>query len=233
MPQKIKITQGKAYKFYDIGADTLIIWFGGRDEPFISDKMVEATGCDMLSVINAKADWYLGGIHGVGKNLEDGIKFLREYASRERYKYVFICGQSSGGYMALRVSHILKPTAALVFNPNTQNFPLNSPIFSPHKYPQRWQIVNLNELYTKEPVSFPITYNVGRSEDDHTKKWRCDDLEHAKVFKKMDNVTYVQQPYDTHILTAAMRKKNQFYACVKSWVVFQKAVAEANAEADK
>lgn len=212
------MSNNNAYQLHDIGSENLLIWFGGRNEPFISNKMAHSTGCDVLSVKNILGDWYVGGIVGINGGVEGAISWLKEQIEKKSYKNIFIAGQSSGGYMALKMAHQFSPTAAIVFNPTTQNFPLDSKIFSPQRYPQRYQITNLNELYRSQPVAFPIVLNVGRSEKDHADKWKCDDLIHAQWFKEMDNVIYVQLPHDTHVLTAELSKKGMFYTYITNWI---------------
>lgn len=212
------MSNSNPFQLHNIGSNSLLIWFGGRNEPFISDKMAHATKCDVLTIKNVRGDWYVGGIGGIAGGIDGAMDWLSDQIGKKDYKNVFIAGQSSGGYMALKTAHYFKPTAAIVFNPTTQNFPLDSKFFSPQRYPQRYQITNLNELYRKQPVSFPIVLNVGRSEKDHSDKWKCDDLVHAQWFKKMDNVTYVQLPYDTHVLTAELSKKGMFYSYITNWI---------------
>lgn len=114
--------------------------------------------------------------------------------------------------MALKMAHIFRPAAAIVFNPTTQNWPIRSRIFNPS-----FKITNLNELYTAHPVDFPVILNVGRSERDHADKWKCDDIEHSRIISQMDNVCYIQHPYDTHVLTSAMAKRNLFYSFVAAY----------------
>ncbi len=193
------------------------MWFGGRDEPFVSGKMCTETGCDLLSVKNTRGDWFIGGIEGIG-DLETSTIWIGDQISKKKYRKVFIAGQSSGGYMALKMSHRFRPDAAIVFNPTTQNWPAGSAAVCPTTLWGKDKIItNLNDLYKNDPVDFPIVYSVGRSEKDHSDKWMWNDLEHSKYFKQMDNVTYVQHPFDTHVLTVALAKRDMFYKFVAAF----------------
>lgn len=197
----------------DHESDRLLIWFGGRDEPFLSNKMGIATGCDVVSIKNARGDWFIAGIKGIDGGVEGMAIWIAEQIARKPYRKVFFAGQSSGGYAALKFSHRFKPAAAIVFNPSTQNWPDGSVAVCPTRIwgPDK-VITNLNELYKNEPVDFPIVFSVGRSEKDHYDKWHWNDQAHAQYFKEMDNVTYIQLPYDTHVLTVALAERNMFYS---------------------
>lgn len=206
------------FLFMDHGSDRLLVWFGGRDEPFLSDKMCHATGCDVLSIKNVRGDWFIGGLVGIDGGLEGMTTWLGEQIKRKPYRKVFFAGQSSGGYAALKFAHTYKPHAVIVFNPSTQNWPAGSKAVCPTRVWGKDKIItNLNELYRDQPVTFPIVYSVGRSEKDHYVKWHWNDIEHAKYFKDMDNVTYIQHPFDTHVLTVALAKKGMFYSFVAAF----------------
>lgn len=201
------------FNFIDINSESLLVWFGGRNEPFISIKMANATGCDVLTIKNMRGDWYVGGIGDVEGGLTGGENWLGEQLKRKPYTKIYFAGQSSGGYMCLKMAHKFSPNLVIAFNPTTQNWPAGSRVFSP-KFP----LTNLSDLYEKHPVTFPVSLNVGRSENDHAKQYVCNDLKHSERLSVLDNVHYMKHPIDCHPMTAELAKRGQFYKFVAGMI---------------
>jgi hypothetical protein len=61
--------------------------------------------------------WYLGGLKGIGENIDDTISFLRKQI--KNYKNVIFAGCSMGGYASILFGSILSVNHVLAWNPQT------------------------------------------------------------------------------------------------------------------
>ena len=100
----------------------LIVTFGSNAHDGFERKSslmklkYERNDLDVLSLRN-DSKWYLGGLKGIGKNINHTISFLR----KEFAKYDKVCcvGNSAGGYASLLFGSLLKVNKVITFNAQT------------------------------------------------------------------------------------------------------------------
>lgn len=70
---------------------------------------------DILFLKDARRQWYLGGLEGMGTNIDENLNFLRnEFA---KYDKVICMGCSAGGYGAILYGSLLNVDAVIAFYP--------------------------------------------------------------------------------------------------------------------
>ena len=79
-------------------------------------KRYERTDFDVLYLRN-RAKWYLGGLKGIGKNINCTISFLKKEFSK--YNKVCCTGNSAGGYASLLFGSLLNVNCVITINAQT------------------------------------------------------------------------------------------------------------------
>ncbi len=101
-------------------ARKLVVSFGGNGKPYFQRKSSllllrkERSDFDILYLRN-RANWYLGGLNGVGKNIEHTISFLRKQFSK--YDKVICTGNSAGGYASILFGSLLSVDVVVADRP--------------------------------------------------------------------------------------------------------------------
>lgn len=100
----------------------LIVNFASNDHSGFEGKTslmklkYERNDLDVLFLRN-QFKWYLGGLNGIGKNINHTLAFLKkEFA---KYDVVLCAGISSGGYASLLFGSILKVNEVITFDAQT------------------------------------------------------------------------------------------------------------------
>lgn len=70
---------------------------------------------DVLFLKDARREWYLGGLDGMGSNIDENLDFLRNEFSK--YDKVICMGCSAGGYGAILYGSLLNVDAVIAFYP--------------------------------------------------------------------------------------------------------------------
>ncbi|HLY44600.1 MAG TPA: hypothetical protein VKQ73_03400 [Stellaceae bacterium] len=191
------------------GSDACIVWFGGIREPFINPAFLKTypnAVFDGLFLTDARADWYMAGFSGIAEDFASSVEWLRKFIADHRYRRIFLSGQSSGAYAALRVARHIRPTAVIAFAPQTRNLVDNRGIMQP------WvNVEDLGLLYSDWENDFPIYIHVSRSEDAHKEQFFWDDWNQIKPFLTIDNVTIIRHPFDYHAVGIHLYQKDIFY----------------------
>lgn len=198
-----------AVKYYEKQSSTLLIWFGGINEPFFSSKMPNISNSDCLYFRDDNKDWYMDGIHLLTGGFTESVRAIVEFINSKRYKDVFIAGQSSGGYASLRFGHAIKPTAVFAFSPQTKNIYSGQCQMCPHV-----RLEDLGLLFTSEPVGFQVVLNLARSEKSHSSEFFWDDWRQIGTLNDLDNVTTIKHPIDNHSVTVILRERGRLYKIV-------------------
>ena len=73
--------------------------------------------CDILYMKDESKQWYLGGLNGIGKNINHTIAFLRREI--KNYDKVICIGGSAGGYASILFGSLLEVDAVIAFRPQT------------------------------------------------------------------------------------------------------------------
>jgi len=63
--------------------------------------------------------WYLGGIPGVGKNVEEVAAYIRNLCLQEKVKRIVMVGSSAGAYAAILFGILTHASKVLAFSPQT------------------------------------------------------------------------------------------------------------------
>lgn len=63
--------------------------------------------------------WYLGGIPGVGKNVEEIATYIRNLCLQEKVKRIVMVGSSAGAYAAILFGILTSANKVLAFSPQT------------------------------------------------------------------------------------------------------------------
>lgn len=67
--------------------------------------------------IRDRQNWYMGSLKGIGEKIEDTINFLKTEC--KNYKKVIMVGGSQGGFASILFSSILKTSACIAIEPQT------------------------------------------------------------------------------------------------------------------
>lgn len=100
----------------------LIVVFSGNGHTGFSrktslmEKRYERNDFDVLYLRN-KGRWYLGGLNGIGKNINHTIAFLKkEFA---KYDNVITIGTSAGGYASILFGSVCNVNVTIAYYPQT------------------------------------------------------------------------------------------------------------------
>lgn len=214
MPQKEK----KEYISNDIvdyvtylsGNDTVIVWFGGIDEPFMSENFANSQDKDIVLLRDCGNDWYSTGVLPEHSSIEEGVEFLDTILAD--YKKKIFCGQSSGGYAALLYSWHCDADLCIPFAPQTSNMFSGQCTMIPHV-----PIVDVAKLHLDTPRPH-IVINVSRSEVEHEDEFFWDDWRHIKRLAASPYVTIIDHPYHAHAVTVRLHQDSRLYLLVRNLI---------------
>ena len=195
-------------KFYDKNSSSIIIWFGGLGEPFLSEKLSHFTGMDCLSLLDINSNWYETGISEEFNSRKKMIKYFSSLKKYKNYEKLIFCGQSSGGYNALYFFYYLKGDLSIVFAPQTGNQFSGDGHMSPQV-----KLKNISNLFRKNENN--IIINISRSEKNNEKIYMWNDWWQIKNLKNCPNVTIITHPFDFHATSLFLREKEIFYKFIK------------------
>lgn len=198
-------------RFFSANSDKLIVWFGGINEPFLSDKLSLETTFDQLSCIDNRFNWYTAGILQGDNSVDDGVFFLRRFL--EKYKKVVFCGQSSGGYAALLYGYYLSVDLCLLFSPQTKNFFNGQNVMVPTT-----ELIDVSELYANGGRT-RLIFNLSRSEKDHEDVFFWDDWRQVEKFMLLNQAVFIRHPYDNHSVSVKIRENADLYRYVHGLLV--------------
>ena len=110
--------------YVKVGDDNkkLVVSFAGNGSPYFQRKTslmklkYEHNNFDVLYLRN-QYQWYLGGLKGIGKNINCTIAFLRRHFAK--YDKVVCTGHSAGGYASLLFGSLLKVNKVIATNAQT------------------------------------------------------------------------------------------------------------------
>jgi len=117
-----------AFKKWDNGEKNLIITFAGNGWHVNWDGKLPIfefgrslsnmeLPCDISFLRDTTNSWYLGGLEGIGENIDHTISFLKN--ETQNYDKVICIGASSGGYGSLLFGSLINAYASLAFIPQT------------------------------------------------------------------------------------------------------------------
>jgi hypothetical protein len=89
---------------------------GFEQKKSLMDLKYKRNDFDVLYLRN-QLQWYLGGLNGIGKNINHTISFLKKEFSK--YDKVLCTGFSAGGYASLLFGSLLKVNKVITFNAQT------------------------------------------------------------------------------------------------------------------
>jgi len=191
------------------GSDAIIVWFGGMHEPFLNPVFLKTypnAVFDGLFLTDARSDWYMAGFNGIAEDFASSVEWLQKFIHDHRYRRIFLCGQSSGAYAALRVARHIRPTAVIAFAPQTRN------LVNKRGKMQPWvNVEDLTLLYSDWGNDFPIHIHLSRSEAAHRERFFWDDWNQIEFFLMTDNVTIIRHPFDYHAVGIRLHEKKIFY----------------------
>jgi hypothetical protein len=199
------------------GSEACLVWFSGLHEPFLNPNFLRSRpglSLDGLLLLDAAADWYTNGIRDIGGGFAQSVMWLQAFLSGHGYKRVFLGGQSSGGYAAIRIARHIRPTAVIAFSPQTRNI-VNA---QGHQQPAI-VLEDLAGVYADWDCGFPIYIHLSRSEKDHIDQFSWNDWEQVEPFLSMNNVTITRHPFDKHAVSLPLYGKGLFYKTILSAVM--------------
>lgn len=194
------------YVMYKQQSDTLVVWFGGINEPFISDKLAKIGKFDLIGVLDSNYSWYTRGILNGHTSIEEGEKWLNGFTCK--YRRVIFCGQSSGGYGALLYAQTCGAHACICFSPQTRNMFSGQNGMVPNI-----PLQDLRQIYKKDS-SVSLIFNLSRSEKDHEDSFFWDDWRHVEYFRDKNYSTFIVHPFDNHSVSTILREKNKLWNLV-------------------
>ena len=138
------------------GNKKLIVTFGSNQHDGFDRKKslmelkYERNNFDVLYLRN-QYKWYLGGLNGIGKNINHTIAFLKkEFA---KYDQILCVGSSAGGYASLLFGSLLNVNFAIAINAQTDlQYCVDN--IDPHNNHQRIQKQNLIKRSKQCPVTW-------------------------------------------------------------------------------
>jgi hypothetical protein len=114
---------GNAYEKIENNARNLLVPFASNGLQHFAQPIFEFNkslkklnfDADVLFLKDARREWYLGGLEGMGSNIDENLDFLKnEFA---KYDKVICMGCSAGGYGALLYGSLLNVDAVIAFYP--------------------------------------------------------------------------------------------------------------------
>lgn len=198
-------------RFHFKGNDRLIVWFGGINEPFFSEKFSDIAGCDCVYVRDTRSDWYVNGVLPSQNSPIEGRDFLKDIMARD-YRKVIFCGQSSGGYAALFYGWHCPADLVIAFAPQTRNMRNGQNVMTP-----RVPLVDVGDLYLSGSNT-RIILNVSRNESAHEDDFFWDDWRQIRKISEFKGATVVSHPYDNHSVSVKLREDGLLYRYVTGMV---------------
>lgn len=102
-------------------ATRALIAFGGVGEAFWSvPPFLEIPNCHLVMIRDTTRLFHVAGIEGLGESYSECVVALRKLIDKLGAQQVFITGNSSGGYAALRYALDLGARGVLAFSPFTR-----------------------------------------------------------------------------------------------------------------
>lgn len=118
---------GNSYEFIKKGSSNLIVTFASNAGMIMASRspIFEFVNSlekldfesDLLFLKDAKQEWYLGSLAGVGENVQETTDFLDGIFSK--YDKIVCMGCSAGGYASLLYGSLLKVNCVIAFYPQT------------------------------------------------------------------------------------------------------------------
>ncbi|MGE6781501.1 hypothetical protein ACQKGL_03145 [Ensifer adhaerens] len=198
-------------RYYFNGCDRLVVWFGGINEPFFSEKFAEASGCDCVFVRDTRFDWYTAGVLPSHTSAIEGRDFLKEIIARG-YRKVIFCGQSSGGYGALFYGWHCPANLVIAFAPQTRNVRNGQNMMVPQV-----PISDVGDLYLSGSHT-RIILNLSRNENSHEDEFFWDDWRQIRKLSEYHAATVVSHPYDNHSVSVKLREDGLLYRYVSALI---------------
>jgi len=190
-------------------------------EPFLNPDFLSSHPgilLDGLFLKDARFDWYTGGFEGLAEDFSTSVTWLGDFLCRHGYETVFLGGQSSGAYAAMRVARRIHPTAVIAFAPQTRNMTDARGQQQPSV-----ELEDLAEAYCDWDAGFPIYLHLARSERDNEQLWGhpffWDDWKQIAYFLDKNNVTVIRHPFDTHVISIPLYGLGLFYRSILSNVM--------------
>lgn len=200
-------------------ATRVIVAFGGVGEAFWSvPPFLEVPNCHLVMLRDTTRLFHVAGIEGLGANYADCVAGLRKLIKKLGATQIFVSGNSSGGYAALRYALDIEARGVLAFSPFTR---LNAteaelarfPAVRPLSRSRPEMMEDLLPLYRnhQNPPKAIIVYG-----DKHPV-----DTEHALRMKELPNISLEPVPgYDGHHAWAKLLEENKFRPLLKQLLAF-------------
>ncbi len=198
-------------RFHLQGSDTLLVWFGGINEPFFSEKFAHLSGFDCVYVRDTRYDWYTSGVLPTHSSPIEGRDFLNALIARG-YRRIVFCGQSSGGYAALFYGWHCPAHLVIAFAPQTKNFRNGQNASTP-----KVLLHDINKLYLSGSDT-RIILNLSRDESAHEEEFFWDDWRQIKTLSSYDRATVVCHPYNNHAVSVQLHRDDILYRYVRAMV---------------
>ena len=153
------------------GNKKLIVSFASNGKPMknffqykesLTKLKYEQNNFDML-YLRDQNKWYLGGLNGIGKNIDDTLFFLKKEFSK--YDKVLCMGNSSGGYASLLFGSLLNVNQVIAVDAQTdlqyvKNKIKNSQLVRrANKYPVTWNKYNKIVNILNDNVLYKVFYS--------------------------------------------------------------------------
>ncbi|MGH7078818.1 MAG: alpha/beta fold hydrolase, partial [Acetobacteraceae bacterium] len=200
-------------------ATRVIVAFGGVGEAFWSvPPFLEVPNCHLVLLRDTTRLFHVAGIEGLGDSYADCVAGLRKLIGKLGAKQVFVSGNSSGGYAALRYALDIDARGVLAFSPFTR---LNAtaeelarfPALRPLSRSRPEMMEDLLPLYRNHPSPPKAIIVYG---DRHPV-----DTEHALRMRPVPNVSIEPVPgYDGHHAWAKLLEENKFRQLLKQLLSF-------------
>ncbi|MDA8052220.1 MAG: hypothetical protein M0002_19825 [Rhodospirillales bacterium] len=200
-------------------ATRVLVAFGGVGEAFWSvPPFLEVPNCHLVLLRDTTRLFHVAGIEGLGSIYAECVVALHKLIRKLGATQVFITGNSSGGYAALRYALDLDARGVLAFSPFTRinateeelaKFPAVRPLS--RSRPEMME--DLLPLYANHPKPPQVIIVYG---DKHAL-----DTEHALRMKNLANVTLEPvRGYDGHHAWAKLLDENKFRPLLKRLLSF-------------
>jgi hypothetical protein len=128
--EKTSWEAAKKYKFFDNNSDELVVIFTGQGKLVMFDFYkifgpVSNKKLDSLFFCDLNDGFYLSGVQGFSKSVEETCEKISDFANKKNYKKISFIGTSMGGFASIMHSIYLKnlqtvkQIKTMVFNPYT------------------------------------------------------------------------------------------------------------------
>lgn len=199
-------------RFYEASSELLIVWFGGINEPFMSSKLAEVTGHNVLSLRDSNFTWYTHGVLPTHGSIVEGRDFLNQLRDRRGFKRLVFCGQSSGGYGALLYAYHCHADVCIAFAPQTRN------VFDGQcRMLPTVQLADLCNMYLTGS-NVRMLLNLSRNEEEHENEFFWDDWRHIRKLSTYAKATIISHPYSNHAVSAKLREDGLLYRYVSAMI---------------